>query len=232
MKSLLALLILGLFLMSANAQTMDDLEADCQKLSAIVAKGDRAYRNKDYDKAREHYESQVTWSELCLDDRGKIATAYNNVALTYFHQKAYGKARAWLLLAPDDPKSVYNLKKLEPHFSELSTAVEGEYWEYQGQGVWSVFVVKRSGDQYQIDFDGYRPLRVVPYYGVNMGSFSFKTSFEGRQGHYQMNEEGDYGDCEFRFTFKKLELIVERLSGDQCGFGYGVYAEGTYQKVL
>jgi hypothetical protein len=47
--------------------------------------------------------------ETCRLDDKFLATAYNNVALTLIRLGDYRKASAWLSIAPDDPKSIYNL---------------------------------------------------------------------------------------------------------------------------
>lgn len=56
-------------------------------------------------------------------DDSAIATAYNNVALTWIREGEWRKARAWLTLRPNDSKSIYNLKLIKDKLSALPPPV-------------------------------------------------------------------------------------------------------------
>ncbi|WP_145146039.1 hypothetical protein [Pseudomonas duriflava] len=90
--------LLALLLASAHGAyadiTQEQVEADCRNISNLAAQGDRFYRQSRYAKAREFYEQQVAWSQSCQLDESAMATAYNNVALTYAHEEAFLKAKA------------------------------------------------------------------------------------------------------------------------------------------
>jgi hypothetical protein len=52
------------------------------------------------------------------------------------------------------------------------------------------------------------------------GSGTFYTKFD----------YSDYG-CKLNFRFSKNNLIIKGTEEVGCGFGGGVYAEGTYKKI-
>ena len=111
---------------SANAEiSKQEMEADCNKIKRFAINGDKEFKLKQYTKAREEYESQVAWAESCESHEIKVATrygsttAYNNVALTYIHEGKFLKAKAWLDIAPNDKKSIFNQKKIKKKYKIL-----------------------------------------------------------------------------------------------------------------
>lgn len=76
----------------------------------------------------------MTWSEGCQLDDKTVATAYNNVALTWMRQGEWRKAQAWLTINPNDAKSIYNLGLIKEKLAALpkSDSPAGEYWNYAG----------------------------------------------------------------------------------------------------
>jgi len=231
-------LLLSLFSCATLADiTQEQMEADCLKVSNFATNGDQHYKLKQYTKARNAYEQQAAWSENCGLDSDKVATAYNNVALTYIHQGKYLKARAWLNIAPNDKKSIFNLSNIkhdiEKSIAQSAHIPEGEYWSYAGRSLWNVMTIKKEKSKYRIHFDGYRVGLMAMYYGPNMGEFSTVLDIIDGKAHYAMAEEDDddYLNCVFDFSIEKDTLTVNRTDGDACGFGFNVYAEGIYHKV-
>lgn len=163
-----------LIALPASAETPEQLAADCLNISTYAAQGDKFYKQHNYGKAREQYEMQVAWSETCELDQAKIATAYNNVALTYIHEKDYLKARAWLSISPRDKKSIYNLSLIKDKLPLDNTSpilLEGEYWSYVGKAMWNNIDIKKDNTNYKIVFDGLYPGPMFVYYGPNMVTF-------------------------------------------------------------
>ncbi|GAB3461358.1 tetratricopeptide repeat protein [Azotobacter salinestris] len=157
------LLFLGWVALSARAEiTEQQIEADCLTIASYSAQGGDHYRQRDYAKARELYEQQAAWSESRQLDDARIATAYNNVAVTYIREGDYLKARAWLQLMPDDSKSVHNLglieDKLPAALAEVSASAEGEYWQYAGKSLWNVIRIGREGKGLSPRLRGLLPL--------------------------------------------------------------------------
>lgn len=210
--------------------------ADCHKIKEFATKGDKHYNAKQYAKARGQYEQQAAWSESCQQDEQQVATAYNNIAMTYIHEKNYLKAKAWLNIRPDNNKSIFNLNKINSNIKNsmerLPNKPDGQYWQYAGGSLWSVITIKSQGKKYNVDFQGYHAGMMVMYYGPNMGEFSTSLEINNGKAHYSMvGEDEDYLDCVYDFDIKKDSLTVVRTSGSSCGFGYNVSAEGTYYRV-
>ncbi|MBA1275697.1 tetratricopeptide repeat protein [Stutzerimonas azotifigens] len=235
MKITLAGLSLVMLCGLAHAQvTAEQAEADCNNVKNLAAEGDRLYRVKAYAEARERYEAQAAWSESCQLDAGRIATAYNNVALTHLHEGNYLKARAWLGIDAQDAKSVFNRGKyktqIEQAESDASRSLEGDYWLYAGKSLWNVVSLRKAGAQYQAWFQGYAPGLMAMYYGPNMGQLSATLDFVDGRASYSMAEASPDYACTFTFTTERDVLTVDQ-DGTDCGFGHNVRAGGTYRKV-
>jgi hypothetical protein len=216
--------------------TSEQAAADCLRIKYFSETGGKYYKTREYLKAREQYEQQAAWSESCQLSEQEIATAYNNVALTYVHEGKYLKAKAWLEIYPNDKKSIFNLNKIKKQtdiaIKNQSSTMEGRYWLYAGKSLWNEFTINKKDKLYEFNFEGYYAGLMAMYYGPNMGSFSTALHIINSTGNYNMAEAADSdSDCIYNFTITGSKLIVERESGTSCGFGHNVSAEGAYQKV-
>lgn len=235
-KLILSIFVFTSLILNANEETDAKIAEDCKKIGQYASLGDRYYKQKQFDKAREQYETQVGWVETCRVDDESRATAYNNVALTYIHQGEYLKADAWLGLLKEDKKSIYNREKykaqIEKAKKELEGSYIGEYWSYSGKAVWDSIVVTKSGDRYTIVYDGYYVPQYFMYYGPNMGEFSAEVAIEDNHAKY-VQDPKEYNDCTFEFTFEDNRIHVKQTPAESwtCGFGHNVYAGGTYYRV-
>jgi len=231
------LILILLATSSVHAEiSQQEIEADCKKIKDFAVNGDKYYKLQKYAKARKEYEQQAAWAESCELDDIKTAIAYNNVALTYIHQNEYLKAKAWLNIAPEDKKSIFNLNKMKSQLKKstlkLSSVPEGEYWQYAGKSLWNVIIIKKENRKYRFDFSGFYASPMTMYYGPNMGEFSTVLDIKKGRAQYSMAEDKeDYLDCIYDFFIKEDTLTVERISGDSCGFGHNVSADGVYLKV-
>jgi tetratricopeptide (TPR) repeat protein len=234
MINLLALVLLASTFAHAEV-TQQTIEADCQQIQHFAAKGQALYQRKQYTNARKVFEEQVAWSESCEVSESKMAEAYNNVALTYSHQQQYLMAQAWLKLAPTDKKSIFNLNKIHKQIQRANqqTGMQptGEYWQYAGKSLWNVISIKKAQSKYRVDFNGFYVTPMTMYYGPNMGDFSTLLDIQDGQAHYDMTTEGDGLDCVYDVQISATTLTVTQLSGNNCGFGHNVRADGSYQKV-
>ena len=235
-KLILSIFVFINLILNADESIDAKFAADCKKIGQYASLGDKYYKQKQFDKAREQYETQVGWAETCGLDDAYRATAYNNVALTYIHQGEYLKADAWLGLSNKDKKSIYNRKKYKVQIDkakkELEGSYVGEYWRYSGKALWDSIVVEKSGDGYTITYDGYYVPQHFMYYGPNLGSFVAEVAIKNNHARY-VQDSKEYTNCTFDFTFKDNHVIVEQIAGAswECGFGHNVYAGGTYYRV-
>lgn len=215
---------------TAYAIEEQQLKADCKKIPHYAATGQKAYQSADYDKARDAFMSQVGWSESCQLSRGALATAYNNVALTYIKQKDFLKARAWLLIDEHDKKSQYNLGLIKTELNNLykNNSPAGEYWQYAGKGAWNTISVVPKDRQYQISFSGLYMGMMAMYYGPNMGEFATLSPIKDGKAVYQDQEYGNGCLIEMRFKADHVDLDNKR---HDCGFGHNVYADGEFLRV-
>lgn len=228
--------LLSFLAFSAHAEITDEqIAADCLNVKNLAAKGNAYYKQGQYGKAREQFELQAAWSESCDFENNQLATAYNNVAMTYVHEKDFLKARAWLARRPEDKKSIYNLQQIQPKLQALlaksPSSPVGEYWRYSGKAMWDVITIKKSGNKYSVHFEGYYAGLMAMYYGPNIGEFSTDLQFRQGKARYSMKESDEFLDCVFDLAADKDQLRVTLVSGSSCGFGHNVSADGDYHRV-
>ncbi len=229
-----ALLTVLALMSSVAVADQDHPEVDCAKIKNYAAAGDRAYKAGQYEKARDSYTDQVGWSETCELSEAAIATAYNNVALTWIRQGEYLKARAWLMIKKDDPKSQYNLNLIKDKLAALPAPAgpAGEFWQYAGRGMWSSYIISKKSGKYHLIFDGLYPGLMGMYNGPNMGSLEGDVIIANNKGVFHQQEEGstdDFGQCEVSMNFG-ADTLTTSVKGD-CGFGHNVSADGKYLRV-
>lgn len=220
---------------------------DCKEINQHAQAGLVLYQKKQYAQARVEFEQQVAWLEICrfMDDvqfsDKKIATAYNNVALSYLRQVPqtskestanWLKAFAWLNLAPSDSKSQYNLKQHGAEMvrlhKQLNNRITGTYWQYAGQAMWNTITIsKKSKEQYQLDFSGFYATPNSVYYGPNMGELSVNVRIKQHQATFASPEF----NCKYALTFTAQGIYIKRVSGAYCGFGHNVAMQGDYVRV-
>ncbi|MEE7532939.1 hypothetical protein SB6421_00450 [Klebsiella huaxiensis] len=227
----------ALLLLCAAARaeiTEQQIEADCTKIPAWANQGEQFYKAKNYAKARNAFEQQAAWSESCTLDDSAIATAYNNVALTWMREGQWRKARAWLMIRPDDSKSIYNLGLIKDRLAALPppASAAGEYWNYSGRASWSVLTIKTlpQPSRFQVDFQGYYFGMMGVYVGPNIGEFSESILLENGKGVVALRE-GDYIRCDIALTFSSEAIDASTDTPMNCGFGMNVNADGHYLRV-
>lgn len=237
MKVLVVIVALFSALCSVHAMATQLTVAECKVINKHAAAGDRLYKTGEYQQARREYLAQVAWAEGCYIDTKRLATAYNNVALTYFHQQDYLKGAVWLALRPEDSKSKYNYSQYRDQIvaaeKQARQSITGTYWQYARLSIWNTITVRQAKNGHYIaDFDGYYVGANALRYGPNMGQFSADLTVKNGHAYYKMDPE-EQGDCSYEFTFGDNRIELKQTAGEilDCGFGMNVIAEGTFHKV-
>lgn len=220
---------------AAQAEISDqEVKEACAKVPEHARNGEQAYKAKNYAKAYDAFAEQVIWSESCDLGDSAIATAYNNVALTYIRQKEYRKAQAWLMLKPNDPKSVYNLSLIKNKLAALPTPTSpaGEYWQYAGGSAWNTLTLKagKSADEYQADYMGYYFGIMGAWMGPNTGEFSAPVGLKQGKGVIAVRD-GNIAHCDIALTVTPDAAKLKTDEPQECGFGHNVDANGEFVRV-
>lgn len=221
----------------SSAYAVDEQQQanDCKKIATYALSGQKLYDAGDYAKARDSFIEQVGWSESCQLPDTAIATAYNNVALTFIKQKDFLKAKAWLLINDQDKKSQYNLGLIKNDLAKLAKIKSpvGEYWQYAGKGAWNSVAVEAKDQQYRIQFAGLYMGMMAMYYGPNIGEFETirpikngKATWKESAEDYMKGEQG----CVVDMAFSPDKVTLTTSQG-QCGFGHNVVADGEFLRV-
>ncbi|RYY79324.1 MAG: tetratricopeptide repeat protein [Moraxellaceae bacterium] len=247
-------MLLSLSALATTTQATDTTQeqqqiADCKKITRYARAGQKAYNAGHHTQARAFFEDQAAWSHACrvlfqgeqagfsISDSA-VATADNNVALTYIRQKDYLKARAWLMINADDKKSQYNLNLIKDELAKLdasrpSKSPVGEYWQYAGNGAWNIVGVKQKGTQYQISFSGLYMGMMSMYYGPNMGEFTTLSPIKNGRAVWKESETEGLAageGCIVEMAFKPERVTLKTTQGE-CGFGHNVRADGEFLRA-
>lgn len=227
----------------------------CTTLATINSQAEQHYKKAQYLQARKIWTEQVGYMESCLrlkEDPSDLAkqiftaknsaylsqnsldTLYNSIALTYIKTHDYGKAKAWLSLAPKSAKTAFNLKLIPQHLTNNSVA--GEYWMYAGLGTWQTYTVKaQTNQQYYIHFEGlYFGLNGL-LYGPNLGEYDYQTKIQQQQSIWTYPDHLEHEFCRIQLKFQGDRLRATTSTNgspdSSCGFGHNVTADGEYIKV-
>lgn len=216
--------------------SQEQLDADCAKIPSYASQGESFYKAKNYPMARNLFEQQATWSESCNLDDKSIATAYNNVALTWMREGQWRKARAWLMIKPDDAKSVYNLELIKDKLAALPRppSATGEYWDYAGKATWNTLTLKptQPKDTWQVDFQGYYFGMMGVYVGPNIGELSEKVTLKNDKGVIAVREDGNETiHCNISLSLSPEAIDASTDTPEDCGFGAYVGADGHYLRI-
>lgn len=214
-----------------------ELRTQCNKVKNNALLGKQLYDQKHYQKALLPFQEQAAWSSFCEMNREEsgisfseqaIATAFNNVGLTYAKLGQYGWARAWFSVFPETKSTQFNFRQL-PNPTE-STSWVGKYVQHAGFGQWNTITVKRVKNAYDIEFNGlYMGARSL-IYGPNMGEFTAQMPLKNTQTSYRV--EDCKVDLKFGFDTKQGSFVqVKETNIMSCGFGHNVSAQGMYLKV-
>lgn len=219
--------------------TEAQMKADCAKISSYAKQGETFYSAKNYPKAREAFEQQAAWLEQCEFGKNDpndvlIATAYNNVALTWIRQGEYRKAQAWLTIMPDDEKSKYNLSRIQDKLDALPkpTSPAGEYWQYSGRsGFQTLKLTSQGNDTYKAEWEGAYYGLMGLYSGPNIGEFSEKVTLKAGKGDIVISDLGTTCKISLALSPDGKSLAMKTDNIDNCAFGHNVSADGTYLRV-
>jgi len=104
---------------------------------------------------------------------------------------------------------------------------------YTATGTWSwtgpkesdgylLTIQKKNRVQFQLELQ-----RGAPSY--NSGFIEGEFELQGNKGSFRTDE---FGYCEISFEIRKNEIVLTQPTNKtDCGFGYGVYPEGTYKCI-
>lgn len=96
-------------------------------------------------------------------------------------------------------------------------------WAWTGpkeSGGYLLTILKKNKVQFQLELQ-----RGAPSY--NSGFIKGEFELQGNKGTFRTDE---FGPCDISFEIRKNEIVITQPANKaDCGFGYGVYPEGTYK---
>jgi hypothetical protein len=231
MTGLLALLIFGVPVGMAGEAPVTltcATSAECGALGSIALKEGRV------EEAYRLFEQQVEFAETA-NSKALALLGYNNLAVASLHKNDHLRALAWTRLTlemdPENKAARYNRSVIETKLKELSwpTSVSGNYVHYAGWAHWNTLSVEQRSDQkIEIHFIGIRLNSEWRKNGPSaIGELRGVAAINGSAATFRTKEFSE--PCRIDMQFSKEKAVLTQ-AGD-CGFGYGVYAEGEYQRA-
>lgn len=218
-------------------------EAKCQNVADCGRQGEAAYKRQDYQAAISFYQMQMQDAEedkmsceLASPKGSEKAcdsitiTAYNNLALANLHANEPVKAQMWLSIAPVSSSTRFNKRLVASAIAthRWPASPEGQYWSSVGFGLWNEVTVTKSGDLYDISFEGFWMPSRGWLSGANSGNLSDVVAIRERIAVLHSHDEPK---CAVTAQFESDH--VELSDTDECRrfFGANVQASGTFIRV-
>lgn len=233
MKSLaraFGLLWLMFFCTSALAQNEICVNAhSCESL------GLDAMRKNDLAAARNFFEQAVGYAEDASDKLGSIK-AYNNMTLLFIKMHDYENALKWvqvtLTVDPLNKLASNYFKQIVASYRALRSnkSVSGTYVKYAGRNYWDRLKVEGNASKsYKFDLTLYRIGPTWRKYGPSqVGEAHGLLEKHGRYG-FVYNGDEDFSSCRIYFKFDESAVVINQ--DNDCGFGYGLRADGTLKRI-
>jgi len=105
------------------------------------------------------------------------------------------------------------------------------------QGTFAVNYGKKTTAYQQLAVHYSQGGKILFYFEGSTGKPAYNTgseygwlSLNKKTGNYEYIPKDTLEDCNLEFVKKGDKVIIKTLHGD-CGFGHGVYADGTYQQT-
>jgi hypothetical protein len=128
------------------------------------------------------------------------------------------------------------VSKLLGNVTEV-TAVDSESKAENHSGIYS-FKIDEEGPSGMITVYPNSDSTYLFYLDVCRGAPSFNLGFKfgemimRHDTGFSSTREDEFSDCDLMFVFTKTDVTVTTADGhDDCGFGYGVYADHTYPRI-
>jgi hypothetical protein len=231
MKEFLAILC---FLCCANAQVTGPA-ASCTTSTTCDENGRRALAKGDVETAIELFRLAAGYAEDAQDEKQR-AIAYNDLAAAYIHMNDFHRALAWthvaLRVEPDNASAKHELGEIDKNLAGFHwpPIVGGIYAQYAGRGEWSCLCLSRT-DSNAVEFQlvAYRMGAAWRSYGpAAIGNVRGKATLNA-DTEVRYTGDTDFPSCRIQMKFSPGTMNLTQ-SGD-CGFGYGVRAEGAYERI-
>ncbi len=122
---------------------------------------------------------------------------------------------------------------------QRKTAIQKTYRTSQYAGKYSLGTSIKKGPVGSIEVFAESDSTLLFYISLNRGAPSYNGGYlygrvvinDGAGLYYNYSFDSTIG-CKWLFQFSKNRITIETLEdGVECGFGYGVYADGTYKKT-
>jgi hypothetical protein len=207
----------------------------CNGIASCNLRGAEALRKGDNAAALGCFKAQVGYAE---DARNVTQTlvAYNNMSVTYLSSRDYLRAAIWARLAlhtdPANKGARYNLKVVQEHMGahKWPADVSGAYVRYAGSAHWdSLCVAEAESQRVHARLLVFRMGEDWREYGpASYGDLDCEAQLAAN-GHAQCRGDDDFPECSIPMKFGGGTVIL-RQEGD-CGFGYGVDATGTFERI-
>jgi hypothetical protein len=209
----------------------------CRSAPDCNVAGTRALESGRMDAASAAFKAEAGFA-WCAGDTAQLALAHNNLALLALRRDEPLGARMWAGVALRfDPKSragLYNARVADERVARLPIAqgVTGTYEYYWGEPEGNLVSIEElPGKRVRFELWATHAFSCHDMEPGPQGGATGVTVLNGRDAVWESREFTE-NVCRLRFSFGPDELLVtQEGSAMDCGFGNGVYADGTYRRT-
>lgn len=206
----------------------------CSSSKTCESLGVSAINNGNLIVAQNLFEQAADFAEDA-GDKSKLPTIYNHLISIDMEMNDYENAIKWayLVLDIDKANSVANenLNKILERYPLIHDKhhVTGTFVKYAGRGYWDELNVFGSAAKgWRFNMRLYRIGQAWREYGPSqLGQAHGALTGMGRRLTYE--GDSDFPTCRIFFEFEGATVNLSQ-DGD-CGFGYGLMADGTFKRI-
>lgn len=207
----------------------------CSDAPTCDTQGQSALHRGDLQAAQKFFEEEVSYVEDA-NNKLKSVNVYNDLILVYIKMHDYESALKWtwaaLAINPVNKETKNYFKQITNSYSmfKSKTGFSGIYVRYIGRSYWDQLRISEEGsggnnfglELYRIGpkWREYGPSQI----GVTNGSLT-KIGYN----EFLYKGDSDFPSCQIHFRFRRDTVILSQ-DGD-CGFGYGLQADGTFGRI-
>ena len=229
--------LLALLAVSTPPSSDERSSPICRSAPDCNAAGTRALASGQMDAASSAFAAEIRFA-WCEGDTAQLVLAHNNSALLALRRADPLLARLWagvaLKLDPGSTAARYNARLADERAAGLppTEEVTGTYRYHWGEPEGNLVEVQElPGKRLRFELWATHAYSCREMGTGPLGGAGARVALTGRDAVWE-TQEFTGRLCRLRFSFGPDELTVTQDGApEDCGFGYGVRADGTYRRT-
>ena len=205
----------------------------CRNARTCESRGLDAMHNKDLAAAQNFFEDAVGYAEDA-DNKLESVEAYNNLTLMFIKTHDYENALRWvqttLSIDPSNKLATGYSKRITASYLISGVEASGTYVKYAGRNYWNQLKVsEKTPKGYKFDLTLYRIGPAWRKFGPSQVGEVHGLLVRVGKDEFVYKGDEDFSSCRIHFRFIQDNVVLSQ--DDDCGFGYGLQADGTLRRI-